>query len=94
MSEAEERQIKATALLEYHEAKETLVLLEVEAKQLADDLQGLATLLRNEPVRIVDSSGGKLPTYREVQELAAKIIKAADDLAERKIRIQQLGLTV
>lgn len=94
MSEAEERQIKAIALLDYHEAKETLVLLEVEAKQLADDLQGLANLLRNEPTRIVDSSGGKVPTYKEVQELAAKITKAADDLAERKNRVQQLGFTV
>ena len=34
MSEAEERQIKATVLLEYHEAKQALVLLEIEARQI------------------------------------------------------------
>ena len=93
MSEAEERQIKATALLEYHEAKQALVLLEIEASQIADDLEGLAKLLRNEPYRI-ENPDGKLPPYKTIYDLALKVTRAADDLAQRKDRVEQLGLTV
>jgi hypothetical protein len=94
MSEAEERQKRAMALLEYEEAKQAFALLEIEVRQVADDFEGLAKLLRNDPRRLADSSVGKVPTYEDLQSLSAKITKSADDLAERKYRLQRLGFTI
>lgn len=93
MTEAEERQIRAMALLEYHEARQTVTLLQLEARQIAEDLEGLAGLLRNDPERI-DNPDGKLPAYKQVFDLAAKLRKALMDLAERRDAVQRLGFDI
>lgn len=90
MTESEERQIRAAALLEYHEARQALALLQIEARQIADDLEGLAKLLRDNPEGI-DNPDGVLPTYKRIFDLASKLKQAGYDFAERRHAVEKLG---
>lgn len=81
------------ALLEYHEARQAVALLQIEARRIADDLEGLAKLLRGEPERI-DNPDGKLPACKQIFDLAAKMKKPLPDLAERQHTAQQFGCDV
>jgi hypothetical protein len=91
MNEAEKRQKTAKALLEYTESKQSVTLLRKEARDMSNELDAFATLLREHPERI-DNPTGSIPTYREAFELSARIRKAKIDLAEREDIVKQLGL--
>jgi hypothetical protein len=93
MTEVDERQKRAMALLEYEEARQAVTLLQLEARQIADELEGLAKLLRNDPGRI-DNPEGEFPAYKQIFDLASKLRKAIFDLEERRDVAQRLGFDV
>jgi hypothetical protein len=93
MSEQEERQKKAFALLDYYESKQELALLVRDANNYAETLEALAKLLREDPTRI-DRPDGALPPYKEILDLAHKIKSASSRVGELRSTVIQSGINL
>jgi hypothetical protein len=94
MTDDEKRDIKARLLLDYHEAKETLSLLEAKAARFAEALEKGASLLRKTPERIDSPDNRQFPTYAQIVDLAQEIKQAKMTLVEKRTAAQNLGLSL
>jgi hypothetical protein len=79
------------ALLDYIESKQKLVLLKLDAENLAKEFDGFAKVLRQDPTRI-DNPDGSLPTYKEVFDFARRFETTAHETARLHDAVAQLGL--
>lgn len=93
MSESEERQKKALALLEYTEGKQTIALLLKDAQDIAEQCEAAAYLLKDDPTRI-EIENSTFPTGKQIFELAEKIRQAYERQAKLQRTVEDLGLTV
>jgi hypothetical protein len=93
MTESEERQKQASALLDYLECNRRLALLKRDAVKMAERLEQIAKFLRETPRRI-DSEDGYLPSYSEIFTVAKNIKLAETELAELRQLAKTLGAPV
>jgi hypothetical protein len=94
MSAEEQKQGKATALLEYTKMRERRMLLKNETEKLAEAFEELAKRLRNHPERLKSGGTGELmENYRRLGALVDDVKATAGELQRLDSVLRNAGLS-
>lgn len=93
MSDDAQRQIKATALLEYTEVKSEVAMLRQKIADFGTFFEGVAKLLKTDPAMYL-WKGFTFPDKKEIDESARSLAAAEERMSQLKTKLMDFGVPV